>query len=60
MAEPVATRLERWRRAGGTWRADPAPGGRTTVVLLRCDGGEEADRFVCDASELPAGPGHSS
>ncbi|WP_019144833.1 hypothetical protein [Aeromicrobium massiliense] len=56
MAEDVRARLERWTRAGGTWRADPAPGGRVTVVLQRCDGGEEVDRFVCEASELPAEP----
>lgn len=54
MADDVAARLERWTTAGGAWRADPAPGGRVHVVLLRCDGGEEVDRFLCDADELPA------
>ena len=52
-AAEVADRLERWTRAGGTWRTGPAPDGRVTVVLLRCDGGEEVDRFVCRAEDLP-------
>jgi hypothetical protein len=51
--QDVVERLERWTRAGGTWRADPAPGGAVTVVLLRCDVGEEVDRFVCRAEDLP-------
>ncbi len=49
----VADRLARWETAGGTWHVEPASGGRVTVVLSRCDGGEEVERLTCEAEELP-------
>ena len=45
MTGPLADVL-RWEEAGGTWRATSAPDGTVTVVLCRCDGGEEVDRIV--------------
>lgn len=38
-------RLRRWEEAGGTWRVLAHGPGSATVVLCRCDGGEEAERF---------------
>lgn len=48
MTWPVSealARLRRWEEAGGTWRAMPAGDG-LTLVLCRCDGGEEVDRLT--------------
>jgi hypothetical protein len=49
--EPLE-RLRRWEHAGGEWHTLPAPAGAVTVVLCRCDGGEEVDRFTTDDEEL--------
>jgi uncharacterized protein len=38
--------LRRWEQAGGLWRVLSRDGDAVTVGLYRCDGGEEADRFV--------------
>jgi uncharacterized protein len=38
--------LRRWERAGGVWRVLGRDRDAITVGLYRCDGGEEADRFV--------------
>lgn len=38
--------LRRWEDAGGGWRVIGRDGGAVTVALYRCDGGEEADRFI--------------
>src|SRR5687767_14357876 len=38
--------LRRWEEAGGIWRVIGRDQGAATVALYRCDGGEEADRFV--------------
>jgi hypothetical protein len=38
--------LRRWEQAGGLWRVLGRDGDAVTVGLYRCDGGEEADRFV--------------
>lgn len=46
-------RLRRWEDAGGTWRAVPAPGG-LTLVLCRCDGGEEVDRLTSSECDVAA------
>jgi hypothetical protein len=46
-------RLRRWEDAGGTWRAVPAPGG-LTLVLCRCDGGEEVDRLTSSEGDVAA------
>jgi hypothetical protein len=38
--------LRRWETAGGVWRVLGQDRRALTVALYRCDGGEEADRFV--------------
>lgn len=48
-------RLTRWEASGGVWEVVARPPGRVTVALLRCDGGEEMDRFT---SADPAVLGH--
>jgi uncharacterized protein len=40
--------LRRWETAGGVWRVLGQDHRAVTVALYRCDGGEEADRFVSD------------
>lgn len=45
-------RLLRWIAAGGSWAS--VDGATTTVSLLRCDGGEEADRFTSGDPALHA------
>lgn len=44
--------LQRWEDAGGTWRILARDRQSVTVSLLRCDGGEEADRFTSDGPRL--------
>jgi hypothetical protein len=39
-------KLRRWEDAGGVWRVLGQDRDAITVGLYRCDGGEEADRFV--------------
>jgi uncharacterized protein len=39
-------KLRRWEDAGGVWRVLGQDHDAVTVGLYRCDGGEEADRFV--------------
>lgn len=59
MAEPTGptrsgdavARLQRWEDAGGVWQVLTRGQDRMSVALLRCDGGEEADRF---SSQDPA------
>ncbi|MGV1036320.1 MAG: hypothetical protein ACOYD0_04750 [Candidatus Nanopelagicales bacterium] len=46
--------LQRWEDAGGTWRILARDRRSVTVSLLRCDGGEEADRFTSDGRRLLA------
>jgi hypothetical protein len=43
--------LRRWQDAGAVWEVISRKGHSVTVALLRCDGGEEVDRFT---SEDPA------
>jgi hypothetical protein len=38
--------LRRWADSGGVWRVLRWSPERVTVALLRCDGGEEADRLT--------------
>lgn len=38
--------LLRWEASGGTWQVAARRPDRVTVVLCRCDGGEEVDRLV--------------
>ncbi|HET9303396.1 MAG TPA: DUF309 domain-containing protein [Propionibacteriaceae bacterium] len=44
--------LRRWEQAGGLWRVLNRDGGAVTVGLYRCDGGEEADRFVATDTQV--------
>jgi hypothetical protein len=48
---PVAA-LRRWEDMGGIWRVVSRTSDDVTVVLLRCDGGEEVDRLVSDDPRL--------
>ena len=38
--------LRRWEDSGAVWQVISRRGGTVTVALLRCDGGEEVDRFT--------------
>jgi hypothetical protein len=44
--------LQRWQDSGAVWEVLSRRGGRATVALLRCDGGEEVDRFTSDDPRL--------
>jgi hypothetical protein len=44
--------LQRWQDAGAVWEVVSHKGGGLTVALLRCDGGEEVDRFTSDDPRL--------
>jgi hypothetical protein len=44
--------LQRWQDAGAVWEVISRKGGGVTVALLRCDGGEEVDRFTSDDPKL--------
>jgi hypothetical protein len=41
-----AAELQRWEDSGAVWSVVSRRNGRVTVALLRCDGGEEVDRFT--------------
>jgi uncharacterized protein len=45
-------RIRRWEAAGGVWRVLGEDHHAVTVALYRCDGGEEADRFVSTDPQL--------
>ncbi len=49
---PDVARLTRWVDSGGTWRVAARRPGWVLLSLLRCDGGEEADRFASDDPRL--------
>jgi hypothetical protein len=49
-----AAELQRWQDSGAVWEVISRKGGRVTVALLRCDGGEEVDRFTSDDPRLVA------
>lgn len=38
--------LQRWEDSGGHWQVIARTRDGLTIALLRCDGGEEADRFT--------------
>ena len=40
--------LQRWEDSGGIWSVVSRKVDRATIALLRCDGGEEVDRFTSD------------
>jgi hypothetical protein len=46
--------LRRWEDAGATWQVVARNRHGVTVALLRCDGGEEVDRFTSDDPALLA------
>jgi hypothetical protein len=46
--------LQRWQDAGAVWEVVSRKDGGVTVALLRCDGGEEVDRFTSDDPRLLA------
>ena len=44
--------LQRWEDSGAVWSVLSRRNGRVTVALLRCDGGEEVDRFTSADARL--------
>jgi hypothetical protein len=44
--------LQRWQDSGAVWEVISRGGNNVTVALLRCDGGEEMDRFTSDDPRL--------
>ncbi|BBX03697.1 hypothetical protein BST36_25850 [Mycolicibacterium moriokaense] len=44
--------LQRWQDSGAVWEVISRHGDTVTVALLRCDGGEEMERFTSDDSRL--------
>jgi hypothetical protein len=49
-----AAELQRWQDSGAVWEVVSRKNGGVTVALLRCDGGEEVDRFTSDDPRLLA------
>jgi hypothetical protein len=46
--------LQRWQDSGAVWEVIARTSDSVTVGLLRCDGGEEVDRFTSDDPRLIA------
>ncbi|MCV7169961.1 hypothetical protein H7I41_08505 [Mycobacterium manitobense] len=46
--------LQRWQESGAVWRVDSRTPDAVTIALLRCDGGEEVERFRSDDPMLLA------
>jgi hypothetical protein len=46
--------LQRWQDSGAVWEVVSRKGDGVTVALLRCDGGEELERFTSDDAGLLA------
>ena len=44
--------LRRWQDSGAVWTVVSRTRDRVTVALLRCDGGEEIDRFISSDPDL--------
>jgi hypothetical protein len=44
--------LQRWEDSGAVWEVISRKGDGVTIALLRCDGGEEVDRFTSDDPSL--------
>jgi hypothetical protein len=44
--------LRRWQDAGATWQVVARNRHGVTVAMLRCDGGEEVDRFTSNDPQL--------
>ena len=49
-----AAELQRWQDSGAVWEVIARAGDSVTIGLLRCDGGEEVDRFTSDDPRLLA------
>jgi len=47
-------RLRRWEDSGALWEVSALRPDSVTLVLLRCDGGEEVDRFVSREADVLA------
>jgi hypothetical protein len=48
-----ADALRRWIASGGHWEVLAEHGDEVTVGLFTCDGGEEMDRLVLRADQVP-------
>jgi hypothetical protein len=46
--------LQRWQDSGAVWEVIARTANTITIGLLRCDGGEEVDRFTSDDPGLLA------
>lgn len=46
--------LVRWEEAGADWQVVGQTSAGVTIALMRCDGGEEVDRFTSDDPGLLA------
>ena len=46
--------LQRWQDSGAVWEVIARARDSVTIGLLRCDGGEEVDRFTSDDPRLLA------
>src|SRR3981189_380095 len=46
--------LVRWEDAGATWQVISRTARGVTIALMRCDGGEEVERFSSDDPRLLA------
>ena len=44
--------LTRWQESGATWQVIARTRRGVTVALMRCDGGEEVDRFTSSDPRL--------
>ena len=44
--------LQRWEDSGAVWSVVSRKHDQVTIALLRCDGGEEVDRFTSDDHRL--------
>jgi hypothetical protein len=44
--------LQRWQDAGAVWQVLSRHSDSVTVAMLRCDGGEEMERFTSDDPRL--------
>jgi hypothetical protein len=44
--------LQRWQDSGAIWEVRARRGRSVTVALMRCDGGEEVERFTSDDPDL--------
>jgi hypothetical protein len=49
--EPVDV-LRRWEDFGAVWRVESRSANEVTVVLYRCDGGEEVSRITSSSPAL--------